>query len=326
MARKYSQIRPYYIGENRLITLMMKMDADIVVMTMPDLDKYHIKRSYVRKDIEYIFVPHALHSINLMMRTGCINNFDTVFITGKHQLEEMRKTEEVYNVKKKNLVECGYPLLDSMLKEYKNNSHDNKDNITILIAPSWQDEGIMDLCLENMLDGLKDSNYKAIMRPHPQYVRHKPEHLDQLTKKYEAYENIEIQVDFSSNHTVFDADVLVTDWSGIAYEYAFTTLKPVLFIDTPMKVQNPEYEKINVVPMNIWMRKEIGMVLCPEDTSEIKNVISQMIENKDEYQDIIKKYREEYIYNLEHSAEVGAKYIISSILEKVEKRKGTSEI
>lgn len=321
-AKEKDQIHPYYIGENRLITLMMKMDADIVVMTMPDLDNFHIKRSYVRKDVEYIFVPHALHSINLMMRTGCINNFDTIMITGKHQLEEIRETEEVYNVKKKNLVECGYPLLDSMLKEYEKGTADAGDKTcTILIAPSWQDEGIMDMCLEAILDNLKDTDYRIIMRPHPQYVRHKPEHLDQLRNRYEAFENVVIQVDFSSNNTVYDADVLITDWSGIAYEYAFTTLKPVLFIDTPMKVQNPEYEKINVVPMNVWMRKEIGVVLKPENIASIGDTIAQMLEMKDEYRDTIQKYREEYIYNLGHSAETGAKYIIGQLQAKIAERK-----
>lgn len=59
---------------------------------------------------------------------------------------------------------------------------------------------------------------------------------------------------FSSNDTVFNADLIITDWSGIAYEYAFTTLRPVLYINTPMKIMNPEYEKIGVVPINIFMR------------------------------------------------------------------------
>ena len=46
------------------------------------------------------------------------------------------------------------------------------------------------------------------------------------------------------NSTIFEADLMITDWSGIAYEYAYTTCKPVLFIDTPMKIMNPEYKKI----------------------------------------------------------------------------------
>ena len=52
LAEKENKIRAYYIGEKKLITLMMKMDADVVGMTMPDMENFHIKRRDVRKDIE----------------------------------------------------------------------------------------------------------------------------------------------------------------------------------------------------------------------------------------------------------------------------------
>ena len=77
----------------------MQMDADVVVMTMTDIDNYHIKRSYVRKDIEYIYIPHGMDSINLTMRNRSINNYDTIFTTGKYQKEEQEKTNEIYNLK-----------------------------------------------------------------------------------------------------------------------------------------------------------------------------------------------------------------------------------
>ena len=69
IAKTNDKLKPYYIGEKRLITLMMKLEADVVVMTMPDLENFHIKRSYLRKDIEYIYVPHGMDSLNLTMRT-----------------------------------------------------------------------------------------------------------------------------------------------------------------------------------------------------------------------------------------------------------------
>ena len=118
-SKSQPRIKPYYIGEKRLITLMMKMDADVVVMTMPDLENYHIKRSYLRKDIEYIYIPHGMDSLNLTMRTGSMDHFDTVFCTGKHQKEEIEKTEILYQLPKKNLVEWGYTLLDGMRADYE---------------------------------------------------------------------------------------------------------------------------------------------------------------------------------------------------------------
>ncbi len=320
MEKENNRIRAYYIGEKKLITLMMKMDADVVVMTMPDLENYHIKRSYLRKDINYIYVPHGMDSLNLTMREKSINNFDTVFMTGKHQTEEQEKTNEVYNIKNRKIVNSGYTVLDDMIKDYKeNNVEDLKKNI--LIAPSWQKDNIIDLCLEDILNKLIDSDYTITVRPHPQQVKHMKEKFEKMKEKYANNKNIIIQTDFSSNFTVFSASLLITDWSAIAYEYAFTTKKPVVFIDTPMKVMNPEYKKIDVEPFNIWARNEIGKVVELEQINQIKDVIDDILNHTDDYNEKITKMVDEYVYNLGNSAEFGAKYIINEIQTKIQERK-----
>ena len=56
LAEKQPRIFPYYIGEKKAITLMMKMDADVVVSTQEALDTYYIKKSYLRNDIESVFM------------------------------------------------------------------------------------------------------------------------------------------------------------------------------------------------------------------------------------------------------------------------------
>ncbi|MCI9218158.1 MAG: membrane protein insertase YidC [Lachnospiraceae bacterium] len=318
MAEVQPQIKPYYIGEKKLITLMMKMDADIVVMTMPDLENYHIKRSYVRKDIQYIFIPHSMCSLNLTMRTASIDHFDTIFCTGKHQREETEKTEIAYHLPKKTLVDWGYCLLDQMRADYVENAVG--DRKTILIAPSWQKDNIVDTCLDELLEALEGKGYKIIVRPHPQHVRQQPQRMEQLKAKFSS-ENIEIQTDFSSNDTVFQADMMITDWSGIAYEYSFTTYKPVLFIDTPLKIMNSEYQRIDTEPFNIWMREILGKVIKPSEAGGVYGVITEMLGEADKYHDIIKSYANEYVYNLDHSGEVGAKYIISELKRIIENKK-----
>lgn len=321
LSRKEEKIKSYYIGEKKLITLMMKLDADIVVMTMPDLDNYHIKRSYIRKDIQYIYIPHGMDSLNMTMRTGSMDHFDTVFCTGKHQKEEIEKTESVYNLPKKNLVEWGYSLLDKMREDYSHIEQSDSSQKSILIAPSWQKDNIVDVCLEKMLDALKDKGYRITVRPHPQHVRHQPEKMEQLKERYADNDNIEIQTDFSSNSTVFKADMMITDWSGIAYEYAYTTCKPVLFVNTPMKIMNPEYEKIGVEPINIWMREKIGRVIEPENVGEIATVVSAMLAGYQDYHDKIAAFVQEYVYHLGYSSEVGAKYIINELQRIIKERK-----
>ena len=318
LEKENPRIKAYYIEEKKLITLMMKMDADVIVMTMPDINTYHIKRSYIRKDAHYIWIPHDQGSSNLTLRPHGTDHYDTVFVTGKHQKEEELAFNKLYNIKTKKVFECGFPLLDDMIKEYKEVK--NKKEKTVLIAPSWQKDNIVDLCLDEILDNIKDENYKIIVRPHPQHVRHMKEKFEQMKKQYENNKNIEIQTDFSKTDTVFNADLIITDWSGIGFEYAFTTKKPVLYIDTPMKIMNPHYKDIDVVPINIWARNEIGKSLKTDELDKIKDTINELLKLKDKYNKKITKLVDEYVYNLGNSAEVGANYIIDVIQDKIKER------
>lgn len=320
MARENQQIRAYYVGGNKLITLMMMMDADIVCMTMPDLDNYYIKRSYVRDDIEYIYIEHGMDSVNLTTRKGSRDNFDTIFCSGPHRKEEIEKTEIVYNLKKKNLLEIGYPLLDDLKRSYDAVAHEPNVRKKILIAPSWQPDNIVDSCLNELLEEIKDEEYDIIVRPHPQHVRHKGEYIDALKAKYEGT-NIEVQNDFTSDNPVMQADILITDWSAISMEFAFTTLRPVLFINTPMKVMNPDWQDIDTIPINIEMRDKLGKNIDTDKLSEVPDTIKYLLDNTDAYRDEIRNWMMQRTYNLGNSAEIGAKYIINDIKAKIDEKK-----
>lgn len=323
MEKEYDTLKAYYIEEKKLITLMMKLDCDVMVMTMPDLQNYHIKRSYVRKDIEYIYIPHGMNSLNLTMRYGSMDNYDTLYATGKYQKEEALKTNDLYKLNRK-IVEWGYCLLDDMIIDYEKNKKGNKEK-KILIAPSWQKDNIVDLCLEEVLNELKNKNYKVVVRPHPQHVRHMKEKFEQMKEQYKNNKNIVIQTDFSSNDTVFNADLIISDWSGIAYEYAFTTKKPVIFIDTPMKIMNEKYEELEIEPFNIWSRYEIGEVIKLDNIKSISKTVDNMLNNQKKYKEKIIKLIDDSVYNVGTSGEVGAEYIIEAIQNKIKERKENNE-
>lgn len=313
LTQEAEHFHTYYIGENKLIVLMMKMDADIVVMTTPDLQKYHLKRSIIRDDIEYIYIDHGMNSLNMVLRKHAIDYFDTIMAANDCVYNEIRAQEKTYNLKEKNVVKYGYCLVDNMMKSYVPNDEEHEK--TILIGPSWQTDNIMDLCIEDILDELCDTPYNVIVRPHPQYVRHFSDKIESLRQKYSSFGNIELQTDFSSNKTVYDADILITDWSGIAYEYSLATLKPTLFIDTPMKVMNPDYKEIGVEPFDIVIRNEIGISLSPEKITDIKSVIEKLLYEETFSKESMSEIRDKYLYNVGTSAEVGAKYIIRRLIE-----------
>lgn len=305
----------YYIGEKKLIVLMMKMDADMVVMTMPDLQKYHIKRSMVRDDIEYVYIDHGIGSINLMLRKHALDYFDTIFASNDISYRELKEQEKQYGLTPRNIVKYGFCLIDNMIREYESQPVIENEVKTILIAPSWQEDNLLDLCIDQILDQLLGKGYHIIVRPHPQYVRHCYEKLELLKQQYAQYDDFALQTDFSSNDTVFNADILMTDWSGIAYEYSFTTLKPSLFINTPMKVMNPDYKEIDVVPFDIEIRNQIGLSVSVDHLEELDSVVRKLLNSEDYQKENMKALRDKYLYNVSKSAKVGADYLIRRLIE-----------
>ena len=323
-AQKEPRIKPYYIGERRLITLMMKMDADIVVMTMTDLDNFHIKRSYVRKDIEYVYLFHAPLSFIMTLRDGALDHYDTIFCTGRGQTEEIRKSEALYHLPEKKIVECGYGVIENMRQHYLENreTYQNQDRKKILIAPSWQEDNILDNCLDDILQSALCDRWQIIVRPHPEYVKRYGARWNKLLERYRDVpeSRLVLQTDFSSNETVYSADVLVSDWSGIAFEYAFATRKPVLFLNTPMKVANPNYAKVVEEPLNLTLRKEIGVQLEPVQANQAGRVLAEMLDHAAEYEHKIGRLTEEYLYNMGRSGEIGGTYILESLKRKIQER------
>ncbi len=320
---KRNHFHTYYVGDNKFIVLMMKIESDIMVMTTPDLQNYQLKRSYVDKNIEYVYVPHDVNSSNLTFRKNALDHFDTIFTSGPLNMAEIKEREDKTDIKKKNLVEWGSSVIDNMKSSYEkiieedseNTSTDKGKKSVILVAPSWQNDNIMDSCIESILDSIDTELFDVIVRPHPQYVRHFESRIDALAARYEG-RPITFQKDFSSNKTVYTADMLITDWSSIAYEYAFSTLKPVLFINTPIKIVNPDYRELESVPIDIEARNRVGISLELSEISKIDEAAKRLMSEERFTTAQMAALRDHYIYNVGRSGEVGGKYLINRIIER----------
>ena len=320
LAETTPRIIPYYIGEKRAITLMMKMEADVVVSTLEDLDNYYIKRSYVRKDIEYAFMVHHMTSMHLMATKAAYDNYDTIMCAGPHQVREIRQAEKTYGLKPKNLVECGYDLLDGEIASYKALAGTRNLKPTLLIAPSWQKDNILDTCIDAMLGSLLGNGWRIIVRPHPEYTKRYKARWQTLQQRYKSIPETELYLehDFSSNETIFTSDILVTDWSSTACEFSFSTLKPSIFIDTPMKIINPDWQELGIEPTDISLRNQIGISLPEDQAGSIAQVASGMLHNQQSWSEHIEQIRREYIFNIGHGAEIAGEYLLRTILEKQE--------
>jgi len=319
----HPQLRAYYIGPKALTSFMMKMDADMVVMTMPDLETFHIKRSLVRKDVEYVYLDHGIGSYHMVLREHALDNFDTVFVYGPHHIAEVRASEELYGLPEKKLVETGFPLMDTLLSSVADVPQTPNDPPIALVAPSWQKDNLMDLCLPEVARPLIAAGFKVIVRPHPQYVRifaDRIQAFEELLADDVAAGRLTFERDFSSNSTVYTADVMVTDWSTIAQEFSFTTKKPALFVNTPMKVMNPNWEDVGLVPLEISQRDELGVSFELDELDRIGDVALEFIEQRAEYRERIAAVLERTLFNIGCADAVAGDYIIDTLAEVKELR------
>ena len=325
IAKKNRRIKPYYIGLKKTISLMLKLECDICVMTTPDLDKYYLKKSKMKKDIEYIYIPHALMSMHMGMKEGSLDAFDTIFCAGEHIKREVRATERVYGLASKECVEFGYPLVDDLipLGEEERRTHKKGGRREILIAPTWNEDNILDSCIDEMLEKLLCDEYHITVRPHPEYVKRFGQRMNATVERWKdkVGEGLSFELDFSSNKSTYSSDLMITDWSGISFEFSFATKRPTLFVNTKMKVLNENWQKIDCTPIEITLRDEIGMSIEKSDVKNIGEIVKDTFKRSTEYKKRIEAALHKAVYNVGHSDPVGAKYILKRIVEKQEARK-----
>lgn len=329
VAKTNTQIKPYYISIKKMIPLMMKLEADMVVMTTPDLDKFYLKRSIMKKDIEYVYVPHDSMSVHMGFREGALDAFDTVFCAGPHIEKEIRETEKIYGLPEKTLVRFGYPLADKLIEagENEKKTHVSSDRKEILIAPSWNEDNLLDSCIDELIGGLVCDKYHVTVRPHPEYVKRYGARMNAIVEKFadKVGEDLTFELDFSGNKSIYSADMLITDWSGISVEYCFATKRPAIFVNTKMKVLNPNWQKIGLTPVEISLRNLIGVAIEKSDAADIGSVADDLFARSKEYEETIQGVLDEFLFNIGNADKVGADYILSSLSKKAGKRNDESK-
>ncbi len=303
------KIHSYYI--NKLLPFLMAfINCKVFVMTLTDLNQFHLKRS--ANPVHYVYVFHALVSTHMMYNNGAFDHYDSILCVGPHQIDEIRKYEEIHSLKKKKLIKAGYHRLERIYQSYKKYQKEQKSNKKlILIAPSWGKDNILELCGKPLIKILLDAGYRVIARPHPEARRRSPDLIASISSEFKDNPDFVLEASTKGDTSILEADVLVSECSGITLEYAFGTERPVLFIDTPIKIKNEKYKELDIEPLELLLRSKIGVVVSPKDLEKVPQVIEQLITEKSNYKEQIASLREKSVYSFGHSSEVGAEHIFN---------------
>jgi YidC/Oxa1 family membrane protein insertase len=287
------------------------MEVGVLVATVPQLGISVLPRSRFAEKLgtRYLYVFHSMASTHMIYEPDGFDHYDTVMCVGPYMVDEIRAREAREGLPAKELVEHGYGRLDSILADRSPEPRPVAERPTVLVAPSWGPTCTFETIGADVVRTLLDGGCRVIARPHPMTKKRSPGVVEQLAATFASHPDFTLDEDIAATRSLHESDVMVSDWSGAALEYAFGLERPVVFLDVDRKVNNEDYGALGIEPFEASVRDQIGVVVDPTDLSTLVPAVHQMTGSSAEWRSRLQAAREANIFNVGHSGRVAAEAI-----------------
>ncbi|MGE0495167.1 MAG: hypothetical protein AB7S38_38535 [Vulcanimicrobiota bacterium] len=289
-------------------------DARLLMVTMPELGCPGAPRPQKTRCV-YIF--HSLISVHMGYPEGAFDHYDDFFCTGPHHQQELEKRFADLGRPPPRLHQVGYAKLDAIHAEHQTYAPRHPELETVLVAPSWATENILSLYGTELVRQLLGAGYRVVVRPHPCFFQSLyPEGqkvVADLERAFGGDSRFVLEKTIHGNDSFHEAALMIGDWSGAAFEYAFATARPVLFVDTPPKVRNPNWKACGLPVFEDVTRYEVGRVVGGLDG--LLATVKELLGEGDEGRSRRRALRQEKVYHFGSSAEVGARLLEQLLAE-----------
>ena len=309
------RFRAFQIGSGTARTVLFaRIDCRHFVMTLPDLGNLWLKRSV--RPVHYVYLFHSMNSTHTSYRRGAFDNFDTVLSVGPHHVDEIRATEAAYGLPAKELVEHGSAKLDTLLADFGERGAQRRrrdaEEPMVLVAPTWGESSFIEQPGgTEVVRVLLADGFRTTVRLHPMTSRRLPELRDRLRREFASHPLFALEEDMSATDSWFASDAMVSDWSGAATEYAFALGRPVVYVDTPPKRMNPEWDRIGRESFEASVRTLIGRVISPESIGDIGAAVGDLTRDSASVRARAMAARDRMIFNVGSSSVGAADYLVS---------------
>ena len=232
LSKAYEHVSCEFIGEgNKAFAKLNMLRADMLLSSTPGLDVYQWKRS---RDVKwYVHIPHASNDIVLYRMFG-IDYYDAVLLSGEYQVRQIRKLESLRNLPEKELPIVGISYMDAMKKRLENTPPLPAHQTTVMLAPSWGKSAILSRYGGKVIDALLKTGYHIIIRPHPQSFTSEKELIEGIIRQYPQSEQLEWNSDTDNFEVLRRSDILISDFSGVIFDFSLVFDKPIIYADTTM--------------------------------------------------------------------------------------------
>ncbi|MBI3928070.1 MAG: hypothetical protein HY319_21180 [Armatimonadetes bacterium] len=302
-------LRVHYL-KHLLGQYLTRLDSRVLMVTVPDLGRI-VPRPPSSTRCVYVF--HSLISMHVGYRPGAFEHYDDFFCTGPHHERELTAHFERLGQPVPVLHRVGYAKLDRLHQAFRSRNPREHEPRTVLLAPSWQRQNLLEAGGIDAAASLLDAGFRVVVRPHPCFFQPLyPEGLPivrALEEAYSSHPRFTLERSFLSNESFYEADCMVSDWSGAAYEYAFATERPVLFVDGPRKISNPDWESLGLPAFEETYRARVGKVVPSDELPRLAGAVESLLSEGEGFRQRLIETRNEAVFNFGQAARVGARVL-----------------
>jgi hypothetical protein len=306
---KSGVIESQYIGQGtKAYAHLQILEADVLAMTTPGLDVLQIKRS--RRVKHYAYIQHGITvGIDQMYS---IDYFDSILCTGPYQMEALRALEKKRGLPPKQALESGCPYFDVLMaqkKELSTSVSESHKQPRILIAPTWDVNGLLHRFGVDLIEPLARQGYDITIRPHPHSLIVEVDMIDSLKKALQKYNNVAWDESPWAFETLAKSDMMISDISGIIFDYAFTFEKPVITMKFEVDLSGSDANDLSKPVWELGVLDQIGRQIMLHELPNLNAIIQDLAQDKG-VQDRIRAIRDDSIYHCGHAGEVIASQLM----------------
>ncbi|SBV91943.1 conserved exported hypothetical protein [uncultured delta proteobacterium] len=323
LSHPFTHVSARYIGSgNRAFAAMNMLEAGVCVMTTPGLDVLQIRRS---PGVGHY--AHLVHSPTdaALYKLYSFDWFDSVLCSGEHQIRSLRFLEQLRGTRAKELFRTGCPYMDVLADELaalppsvtpsmepgaRLSAQGASAAPRVLLAPTWGRNGLLRRFGLDLLLPMADAGFSLTIRPHPQSRTAEPELLGDIALALAAYPNVAWDHGSSSLAAMVDSDVLVSDFSGIVFDYAFILERPVVTIAMDMDTRGMDAGDLAYPAWELDVLPELGASIAAENIRNLPETIRNL-PPRAEFAARMRELRAKSLFNYRSSGAVAAEQILA---------------
>lgn len=250
-----------------------------------------------------IHMPHSIVSLHMIYSADCFDGYNMLFAVGPHHQAEFDALTAARKLPLRPVIAVGYGKLDVLQAAMPPVVPAATPHI--LLAPSWGAQNILNTIGSDLIDHLLGAGYRVTLRPHPLFFVENDPLLPEIQQRFSGHGRFTVESSLGFGRAMFDADLLITDYSGTAQEFSALRGQPVVFVDVPKKILNPDWQSLGIMPLELRSRGMLGPLVIP-DCAAVCAAVASVLANRDAWHANAIKFTDDYLYSRDCAASASA--------------------